>query len=356
MHQGKLSFNEWFPTWPKASNYEYWAKSQGTGLKRAHELMGQANKAYEKYLNQKMKRMRTIEELKDLAYRAFCGTSFSPEKRGEQFTKEHGELLADDLLSVPEEEKESYTDKFISLCSAYLSSHSNVYSTMIAGPSNFPVRRMQKLSRWADNKYAALSEWRNSYFKALEKKKKVAAVEAAGGELEMARKHLAQMKKDHELMKKTNAILRKKGDDEEKKKAILEIGWPDDVLASIFNLKGHNWWGTGFAGFELTNSNARIKNTEQRVKTLEARETSEAKHYECKDGIKITLNNPENRLEVYFPGKPEREIINELKHNGFRWTPSKGCWQSYINHNSRNYVMKFEPKKIESEALSSQTA
>lgn len=51
----KLSFNEWFPTWHKAAQYEYWSKSQGTGLRRAHDLMQQAGRDYQKYLSKKEK-------------------------------------------------------------------------------------------------------------------------------------------------------------------------------------------------------------------------------------------------------------------------------------------------------------
>lgn len=51
----KLPFNEWFPTWPKAERYEYWSQSQGTGLRKAHDLMRQASRDYQIYLRKKVK-------------------------------------------------------------------------------------------------------------------------------------------------------------------------------------------------------------------------------------------------------------------------------------------------------------
>jgi hypothetical protein len=51
----KMDFNEWFPTWHKAASYEYWSRNQGTGLRRAHELMRQAGRDYQKYLRKKEK-------------------------------------------------------------------------------------------------------------------------------------------------------------------------------------------------------------------------------------------------------------------------------------------------------------
>lgn len=49
----KLSFNEWFKTWHKSKEFKYWEKSQGTGLKRVHELMSQVNRYYKIYKHKK---------------------------------------------------------------------------------------------------------------------------------------------------------------------------------------------------------------------------------------------------------------------------------------------------------------
>ena len=49
----KLDFNEWFETWPKAQAYRMYERSQCTGLRRAHDLMRQASRDFEKYLNKK---------------------------------------------------------------------------------------------------------------------------------------------------------------------------------------------------------------------------------------------------------------------------------------------------------------
>lgn len=49
------TFNEWFPGWPKARQYEFYSKSQGTGLRRAHSLMTQASRDYDKYIKSFLK-------------------------------------------------------------------------------------------------------------------------------------------------------------------------------------------------------------------------------------------------------------------------------------------------------------
>ena len=41
------------------------------------------------------------------------------------------------------------------------------------------------------------------------------------------------------------------------------------------------------------------------------------------------VNNTDNRVELYFDGKPSSEIRDFLKENHFRWYPPKKCWYSY---------------------------
>ena len=49
--------------------------------------------------------------------------------------------------------------------------------------------------------------------------------------------------------------------------------------------------------------------------------------------------NPElDRIQIIYDGKPERDVIDKLKHNGFRWSPSQGAWQRQLNRNGRSAV------------------
>ena len=56
--------------------------------------------------------------------------------------------------------------------------------------------------------------------------------------------------------------------------------------------------------------------------------------------IKIVDNIEENRVQIFFPGKPEQEMRTKLKRHGFRWTPNNGCWQSYPTYNSRCLIQE----------------
>ena len=76
-----------------------------------------------------------------MAYRAYTGTSFSPEKRAESQCKFYDETIAE-LQEIGADE--SGIQKFEKLFVTNLAAKSNCLSTMIAGPANFPVRRAEK--------------------------------------------------------------------------------------------------------------------------------------------------------------------------------------------------------------------
>ena len=41
------------------------------------------------------------------------------------------------------------------------------------------------------------------------------------------------------------------------------------------------------------------------------------------------------RLQIFFPGKPEPDMIARLKSNAFKWSPSRGCWQRQLTGNAK---------------------
>ena len=54
---------------------------------------------------------------------------------------------------------------------------------------------------------------------------------------------------------------------------------------------------------------------------------------EFKNG-KIIKNFNINRLQLSFNEKPSPELINQLKHNGFHWSPSNKVWQRQLTDNA----------------------
>ena len=65
------------------------------------------------------------------------------------------------------------------------------------------------------------------------------------------------------------------------------------------------------------------------MKSLASLDAVEEIQFE-KDGISFEVNKSENRVMIFFPGKPSEEIRSKLKRHGFRWSPRNMAWQAYI--------------------------
>ena len=51
-------------------------------------------------------------------------------------------------------------------------------------------------------------------------------------------------------------------------------------------------------------------------------------------GGRVEMNREDNRLQVFFDGKPDADTRAELKSSGFRWAPSVGAWQRQLTDNA----------------------
>lgn len=150
--------------------------------------------------------------------------------------------------------------------------------------------------------------------------------------LEKLHAKLAELKTAQERMKKANAIIRSwppnlwKGE-------LLKLGLSDEqAQAAIHPLPGYK---PGFQPFELQNNNANIRRVAQRIIALEqARAANVTGEADC-GGFILREDAEENRVMFIFDGKPEQEVRNLLKANGFKWSPTRGAWVRMLNANGR---------------------
>lgn len=59
----------------------------------------------------------------------------------------------------------------------------------------------------------------------------------------------------------------------------------------------------------------------------------EQKEYEIGE-VRVLHNVEENRLQLFYPGKPESETITKLKSRGFKWSPRNKAWQRQLTPNA----------------------
>jgi hypothetical protein len=93
----------------------------------------------------------------------------------------------------------------------------------------------------------------------------------------------------------------------------------------------------GFPRFETANSRANIKRMKDRVAQLERERNETTAEIEV-GGITIKDNVEDNRVQIFYPGKPDEDTRKQLKSRGFKWSPSVGAWQRMRSRDALHYA------------------
>lgn len=152
---------------------------------------------------------------------------------------------------------------------------------------------------------------------------------------------IASLEKNQKIMKDANKIIKNKKPEAQKIDELVELGLTEKQAIEIMTPDYCN--RIGFASYSLQNNNANINRNKKRLKQLVKQNEDETTEYEI-NGVKVIDNVEDNRLQLFFEGKPSQEIRTDLKRNGFRWSPRNGCWMSYrsqwANINAKNILNK----------------
>lgn len=120
-----------------------------------------------------------------------------------------------------------------------------------------------------------------------------------------------------------------------RKGGVEAVDAPDDVKAEMSRMV-ERWPYMARKYFHVENRRAEIRRVKERIERLERdRARPAAAPVELDSGVRVVENVEENRLQIFFPGKPEADQRAKLKSNGFRWAPSVGAWQRQLNNAAR---------------------
>jgi hypothetical protein len=139
-----------------------------------------------------------------------------------------------------------------------------------------------------------------------------------------------------DAMKAANKIIRSKSktDDEKLEELINDLHFTEEGARKT--LRPDYAGRLGFPSYALTNNNANIKRLEGRLREI-MREQSRAQpdSYDTPEGVEVVENTEATRIQIVFNDKPEYNVRQVLKRNGFRWAPSQNAWQRLLNRNGR---------------------
>lgn len=176
-------------------------------------------------------------------------------------------------------------------------------SVMIAGPSNFPVRKKERQVARDDTLRAEYREISGL----LDKMRSVGTGGIQSGDphaLDKLQDKLTKLECVQRKMKEANAEARKAG-----------------------QTAPHPAWA-------LSNNNAEIHRLRDRVAALEKAKQAQPKE-DVRAGYTYREDTDAMRVQLIFDGKPDEATRSLLKSHGFRWAPNAGAWQRQLTANGR---------------------
>lgn len=204
---------------------------------------------------------------------------------------------------------------------------SRVPSVLIAGGSNFPTRKKEKQNAARDKNYG---EWKEIQG-LLEKIRSTGMGGISADDPDAVKKLTAKLEKltkAQETMKAVNAYYRKhkslEGCPELDGKAI-------EKLKTRMEIRGIQ--DKPYPSWALSNNNAEIRRIKERIQSLSVNKEELYTGWEFAGG-RAEINVKDNRLQLFFDDKPDGKIRDELKANGFRWSPKASAWQRQLTSNA----------------------
>lgn len=290
-----------------------------------------------------------------LASAAFSGVSWNPEDRGRRTVDGFESEVAADIAKLTEQAQKGgtmdlldeqiarYRAGFRQRAVAWLNSESRCVSWVIAGPSNFPIQRMNKRSEIARRRLDELYDYRKRALDAAIKVLRPDLRPIMSGDsdaVERLQEEIDKAEAVRDKMKAANVAIRKNAKQGEAAQvaALVALGFSEPRARDL--LQPDCCGRIGFADYQLSNSGANLRRMKERLETLKASKAAPVQSVEA-NGITLEDDPPANRVRLFFPGKPDVSVRDKLKAAGFRWAPSIGAWQAYRNWRAMELAKSF---------------
>ena len=198
---------------------------------------------------------------------------------------------------------DTYSRKLAENMNQQFAIDARVPSVMIAGPANFPIRKKENQNRARDSN---MEEWRHIQG-LLDKIRSTGMGGISADDPEAVPKlkeKLEGLERSQLIMKEVNVYYRKHGTLDGC--ALLS---PDQIEKLKADMARCSWLRKPF---DLTNTSAEIRRIKERIEDLSKRAETEFFGWEFEGGH-VEMNRQENRLQIFFDGKPDADTRTELK-------------------------------------------
>lgn len=281
---------------------------------------------------------RDLSDMQKAAERSYGWSSFEPERAGSVMIGSYQSCLDSDLAELPADSHDYYIEKFRQKVADIIAKNSRIASWAVTGPAKFNNRRNEKANNAYYNAVNAFEEWRKKFIAGAKRREE----NAKPAEQKMAEQWEAVK---HEIME-TAATLKaideqhapytrslfvsglwgkmeriaNKGNVEIIRKATDLIAELNEKMTKPIFTKRHLFWTL-------------IDKAQAKCAKIEEISNSESATLSF-EGYDIVRNFAEDRLQIIFADVPDSDMRNNLKHNGFRWSPRNKAWQRQLTTNA----------------------
>lgn len=247
---------------------------------------------------------------------------------------------------------DSYERKLANWFDRYYRNESYAPSILVAGGSNFPVKKKERQNNNRRTLWKEHEELNGKY------KRLISGVGTAGissdnkDAVPQLEAKLAALEKRQKDIVEANKFFRKNKQSWE--------GYDGPLQKEVKS------WSSGWGRprpLITTNNSAEIRRIKGRIEELKSKASADYGDDLSFDGGRTTFNKTDNRIEIYHDDKPDSETISALKHNGFKWSPKKKAWQRMITPDAifaakrLGFVPKdWQPGKVEDQTEEPTTA
>ena len=215
-------------------------------------------------------------------------------------------------LEILSKRKEQFKDLLTDVYNEYLRVNADFVPITVAGPANYPVDKMNKISNKMDKTLNEIDDKVKKFYKNTDDMLKNA------------------YSKDEIISKYRNGYNEPISSDDplakEKLEAKLEYLKEKHNSYKDFNKKARQSGTDQLPPYVLANSNQNIKSIEDRLKTLERMNKIESGGYYFDNG-EIKFDKEDMRVKIYFDEKPDEKTRSDLKSHGYKWSPRNMAWQ-----------------------------
>lgn len=152
---------------------------------------------------------------------------------------------------------------------------------------------------------------------------------------------LATLEAEQNEMKRINKELRSG-------KPFDQVGMSEAHRADLLSCARHQAYyqplTKGFPPYALTNNNAKIKATKDRLALVQKKQATPDKDETIGD-VKIEWRASENRIRVIFPARVDAETFKDLRQYGYRAMKEAGTFSAFYNYRAGELINKLRHPK-----------